>query len=251
MSESPETNQGQAEAASQLNHVSGGVNLEAQQVAIGGDVVGRDKITQNTWIRQFIMRPGAWIGGMVILVIGLTLVAGINNIGPLQALFPQPTPTAFAAATADQSLIIVADFEDRSGGKYQGIDPAQYVYEQSTAQAKQDNLEIRIERLRGTLDDATVRPTGETYSATLVLWGWYDALSITPRIERIKTRSDYQSTEEGKHLSLADPAKVEFSIVTDLPSQSTYLVLFVLGLDAYPDPAGNAAQAVQYFNGAH
>jgi tetratricopeptide (TPR) repeat protein len=250
MNESPETDEGQAEAASQINNVSGGVNLEAQQVTIGGDVVGRDKVTQNTWIRQFIMSPWAWIGGMVILVIGLTLVAGINNIGPLQTLFPQPTRTAFAAAAAGQSLIIVADFEDRSGGKYQGIDPAQYIYEQLTAQAKKDNLNIRIERLRTTVDDTTVRPTGETYSATLVLWGWYDALSITPRAERIQTRSDYRSTEEGKHLSLVDPAKVEFNIATDLPSQSTYLVLFVLGLDAYADPARNDVKAMQYFSGA-
>ena len=130
-----------------------------------------------------------WIGvGLALLAVALIVVAGINNIGPLQTLFPQPTPTAFAPATEGQSLIIVADFEDRSGGKYQGIDPAQYIYEQLTAQAKKDNLDVRIERLRHTVDDNTVRPTGETYSATLVLWGWYDALTITPRLERIKTR---------------------------------------------------------------
>ena len=198
------------------------MNVDANEVTIGGDVVGRDKITQNTWIRQFIMSPWAWIGGAVIVVIGLIIIAGIINIGPLKTLFPHADATAFAPATEGQSLIIVADFEDRSGGKYQGIDPAQYIYEQLTAQAKKDNLDVRIERLRHTVDDNTVRPTGETYSATLVLWGWYDALTITPRLERIKIRSDYQSTEEGKHLSLADPTKVEFSIVTDLPSQSAY-----------------------------
>ena len=144
MSESPGTDEGQAEGAPQISNVSGGVNLEAQEVTIGGDVVGRDKITQNTWIRQFIMSPWAWMGGMVFLVIGLTLIAGINNIGPLQTLVPQPTSTAFAAATAGQSLIIVADFEDRSGSKYQGIDPAQYIYEQLTAQVKKDNLNITM-----------------------------------------------------------------------------------------------------------
>jgi hypothetical protein len=220
MTASPQPDNSNQDHATAATGVSGGVNVDAEQANIGGDLVGHDKITQNTWIRQLILKPWAWIGGIAILAIGLIFVAGIFNIGPLQTLFPQPTPTAFAPATEGQSLIIVADFEDRSGGKYQGLDPAQYIYEQLIAQAKKDNLDVRIERLRQTVDDNTVRPTGETYSATLVLWGWYDALAITPRVERIKTRSDYQSTEEGKHLSLADPTKVEFSIVTDLPSQS-------------------------------
>ena len=184
------------EQSTSITNVSGGVNVDAQRdVTIGGDVVGRDKITQNTWIRQFMMSPWAWIGGAVIVVIGLIIAVGINNIGPLKTLFPQPTPTAFAPATEGQSLIIVADFEDRSGGKYQGIDPAQYIYEQLTAQVNKDNLDVRIERLRHTVDDNTVRPTGEIYSATLVLWGWYDALTITPRIERTKIQSDYRLTD--------------------------------------------------------
>jgi tetratricopeptide (TPR) repeat protein len=192
-----------------------------------------------------------WIGvGLSVMAAALVIAASISNIGPLQTLFPKPTPLAFPPASAGQSLIIVADFEDRSGGKYQGIDPAQYIYEQLTAQAKKDNLDIRFERLRHTVDDNTVRPTGETYSATLVLWGWYDAITITPRLERIKIRSDYQSTEERVHFSLADPTKVEFSIVTDLPSQSTYLVLFVLGLDAYSDPDRGVDEALPYFDSA-
>jgi tetratricopeptide (TPR) repeat protein len=203
---------------------AGGVN-------IGGDVVGRDKTVTD--IRQLILSPWAWIGGIIILIIGLILVAGIFNIGRLKTLFPQPTPTAFAPATEGQSLIIVADFDDRSGGKYQGIDPAQYIYEQLTAQAKKDNLDVRIERLRHTVDDNTVRPTGETYSATLVLWGWYDALTITPRIERLRARSEYRSTEEEQHVSLTDQTQFEFKITESVPAYTSYVVLFALGMDKY------------------
>jgi tetratricopeptide (TPR) repeat protein len=242
---------GEQQPAQTVN-VSGGVNMNADQVNIDGDVIGRDKITQN--IRQLVMKPWIWLAGFVILAVALVLFAGIFNIGPLRALLPTPTPSptplAFALATEGQSLIIVADFDDRSAGKYQGIDPAQYIYEQLVAQAKKDKLNVRIERLHQIVEDSTVRPTGEVYSATLVVWGWYDALTITPRLERIKTLSAYRSLEEGKHLSLSDPTKVEFSVVTDLPSQSTYLVLFALGLDAYSDPARGSDEALPYFNSA-
>jgi|GEM_PF-1588282 len=232
-----------------VSNRNGGANLNAEgDVNIEGDVIGRDKIVN-------IKTRMVWIGvGLIAIAIAFVVGSVIFNVGPLVALLPTPTPSptplAFGPATEGQSLIIVADFEDRSGGKYQGIDPAQYIYEQLTAQAKKDNLGVRIERLRHTVDDNTVRPTGETYSATLVLWGWYDAFTITPRVERIRIRSDYQSTEEGVHLSLADPTKVEFSIVTDLPSQSTYLVLFVLGLDAYFAPRRSVDEALPYFSGA-
>jgi tetratricopeptide (TPR) repeat protein len=247
MTDVPQSDNLNSAQPTSVTSVSGGVNVDAS--TIGGDVVGRDKITQNTRIRQFII-TGVGIG-LVAIAVALVIASVVFNAGPLAALLPtpgpSPTPLAFPPASAGPSLIIVADFEDRSGGKYQGIDPAQYIYEQLTAQAKKDNLDVRLERLRRTVDDNTVRPTGETYSATLVLWGWYDALTITPRVERIKVRSDYQSAEEGKHLSLADPTKVEFSIVTDLPSQSTYLVFLVLGLDAYSDPVRSYDEVLPYF----
>ncbi len=42
-----------------------------------------------------------------------------------------------------QTLIIVADFDDRSEGKHQGIDPAQYIYEK---------LDERVETARTSLN---------------------------------------------------------------------------------------------------
>jgi tetratricopeptide (TPR) repeat protein len=190
----------------------------------------------------------AWVAGILILAVAMVLAAGIFNIGPLHALLPPtPTPMAFRPSNGE-SLIIVADFDDRSGGKYQGIDPAQYIYEQLKAQANQDQLDVRIERLCHIVNDNTVRKSGEVYRATLVLWGWYDALTVTPRMERIKTGAGYRSTEEGQHLSLADPAKVDFTIITDLPSQATYLTLFTLGMEKYA--SGDADQATAYLDSA-
>jgi tetratricopeptide (TPR) repeat protein len=153
------------------------------------------------------------------LVVGLGVAAGLINIEALTALLP--TPMAFEPASENQSLIIVADFEDRSGGRYQGVDPAQYIYERLVEQARADGLDVRIERLREVVDDNTVRATGEVYSATLVLWGWYDA-TITPRMERIKTRSEYHFTEEGMHFSLADPQKALVNYERALELNSNY-----------------------------
>ncbi len=215
-------------------------------VAIGGSVSDSIIHTVVQKIVHLAVSPWGLVAAAVVLAVGLILAAGISNIPVLRDLLP--TPTAFAPASAGQSLIIVADFDDRSGGKHQGVDPAQYIYEKLVAQAQADKLGVRIERLRQVVDDSTARPTGQVYSATLVLWGWYDALTITPRMERIKTVSTYHSTEEGQHLSLADPEKVEFSIVTDLPSQATYLMLFTLGVDEHT--TGDNDQALTYLNSA-
>ncbi len=261
----------------QATHISGGVNVSADQASIEGDAVGRDKIssvqhtdtggganvggdvtvgdggefvgrdkTTNNF-RQIVMKPWAWLVSIVILAIALVLFAGIFNIDPLRGLLPTPMP--FPPAAENQSLIIVADFEDRGAGRYRGIDPAQYIYEELVDQARKDGLtDVRIERLREIVDDNSARPVGQVYSATLVVWGWYDALTITPRIERLKPLSDYRSTEEGQHLSLVDPEKVEFSVFTDLPGQSTYLALFTLGLDRLKSQ--DQTDAIAYFNSA-
>ena len=69
-----------------------------------------------------------WIGvGLALLAVALIVASLVFNIGPLKSLVPDSQHLHLlwhSPATEGQSLIIVADFEDRSGGKYQGIDPA-------------------------------------------------------------------------------------------------------------------------------
>jgi hypothetical protein len=85
-----------------------------------------------------------WIGvGLMVVAMALIISSGIFNLEGVTKLFPTPTPTAFAPATEGRSLIIVANFEDRSGGKYQGIDPAQYIYEQLAAQVEKEGNMMR------------------------------------------------------------------------------------------------------------
>jgi tetratricopeptide (TPR) repeat protein len=173
------------------------------------------------------------IRAVLILAVTILLVAVIFNIGTLspiahtlwQQIFPPLSP-----ARDDESLIIVADFADKSAGEYDGADPAQYIYRTLTNRVENDELNIRIERLYETLNSNNVRQTGESYNATLVVWGQYDAFGITPYVERIRALQGGRTDEEGQNL-LVNQERMQFNVVTDLPAMSSYLVLFILGSD--------------------
>jgi tetratricopeptide (TPR) repeat protein len=170
--------------------------------------------------------------------------------GPTSTLALTPTPTstpmAFPTAIEGHPIVIVADFDDRSEGKHKGKDPAQYVYEE--LQKLANKLEIDVKRLYEPVDDNSADTVCTAYNATLVLWGWYDELSITTRIERNKSLSKRVSTEERRHLSMSDREEIEFRILFDVPSHATYLALFTFGITEYElaryDPA------LEYFGSA-
>lgn len=214
-----------------------------------GNVVGDNNIVRI--IKAAIHMPvWAWVSSVAILAVAVILVGSMFNIDPLRDLLPTPMP--FEPAQEGESLIIVADFEDRSDGKYQGMDPAQYIYERLVEQAQADGLDVRIERLREVVDDNTVRATGELYSATLVLWGWYDIVGITPRLGRIGVAGaslgcpDCQESVQ----RLDEPGTVDFDqiILESLPERTGYLVSFTMGLDAYNH--NDLERALTYLNSA-
>lgn len=108
-------------------------------------------------------------------------------------------------------------------------------------------MNIRVERLDETLDATNVRQAGTIYSATLVLWGQYDAVGITPYVERIRALHGGRTDEEGQNL-LVDQERMQFSIVTDLPAMSSYLVFFTLGSDANTNQQWD--EAINYLTSA-
>ncbi len=205
---------------------------------------------QNVIQAVIHMPAWAWISGIFVCSIcGCLAVLSAAAIANSRSLVEfLPTSPAFIPETGGRSLIIVADFDNRSEGKYTGIDPAQYIFEQLQSQSMQDQLNLRVERLGQLVDDNTAASVGETYNATMIVWGWYDALTITPRITRIKQLKGIVSDQEGLRLSLADPSRVEFSVITDLPSQTNYLVLFSLGIDKFSN--NQLDDALLYFNNA-
>jgi tetratricopeptide (TPR) repeat protein len=166
-----------------------------------------------------------------VLILAGLLAASLFAVAPAAGV--QAGQAVMVPLHQGPALIVVADFDDRSGGGYHGADPAQYIYEKLVEQARADGLPVRVERLHQVVNDASARSAGQTANATLVLWGWYDALAITPRLERTETLAASRSLEVGQHLSIVDPGRVELGAVTDLPGQAARVALFTLGLEQY------------------
>ena len=174
--------------------------------------------------------------GMIPVPAVALILAGLLAV----ALFAMAAPSRAQAGQAvavplhqGPALIVIADFDDRSGGNYHGVDPAQAIYDKLAEQVRVDGLPVRVERLHQVVNEASARSAGQVANATLVLWGWYDARAIVPRLERTATLAASRSMEVGKHLSLVDPGQVELGAVTDLPGQAIYVALFALGLEQY------------------
>ena len=196
--------------------------LRGDRFDLSGDFRGATVNIKPITQRIMEIKPWAWLVGIALLALALLLFAGIFNIGPIRSLLP--TPTAFAPAQDDESLIIVADFEDRSKGTRTGFDPAQRIFDQLRAQADKKGLPVRIERLYEPVTQNTARAAAEKYSAALILWGWYDVEGIQPTLERLRLRAE-RSAEESpdRQLTLAEPQTIEFKKIlnTDLPARAS------------------------------
>ena len=144
---------------------------------------------------------------------------------------PQPTatPLAFPPAVDDEVLIVVAQLDDRSEGKYSGIDPAQRINNTIVDKAKDQPQPIQVEILRDpVVDQHQARTILEMYRATLLVWGWYDAIGTQPIVEINKERLGL--SRKGEEINLATPEAVVFAFREDLPGQASYLTFFSLGL---------------------
>lgn len=223
-----------------IGDVAGG---NITKLSLRGDIVMGNKV----------LTFGLGIGAALVLAIGLIVAfggPGFAQIGVnmLPTATPAPTPTAFAAANGDESLIIVADFEDRSAGEHTGIDPDQYIYEELRGLVAHDDLPIRVERLYETLNDRTASRTGEVYDATLVIWGWYDRLTISPRFERSARLESTHQIEAGQRINFSGPEQIEMGVTRDLPAMTNYLAFYIIGNDRLA--RGELDDAREYFASA-
>lgn len=213
-------------------------------VAKGGSVTGI-KIVDSI-IRAAVHVPGwAWVAGVFLISIAVIIFAALSNLEPIgrtiQAL--KPTPTAFAPAKPGETLIIVADFEDRSEGSLPTMDPAQDIFDRLDEQIRVGQFDIRVERLSQLVNDSTAQSVLETNGAFLLVWGWYDSLSIKPRLERSATIQDIDIDQEGNVLSLIDSERTILDVKTaDLPNLTQYLVMLILGMDRYQNSELQEAQ---------
>lgn len=216
-----------------------GVNSDAAGISINGDVVGRDKITQNTWIRQFVLTPWVWLVSAVVIAIGLIAISIIFNITTLRALMPTPTPLptplAFPAASNNETLIIIADFYDRGTDLFADVNLAQRI-EDSIKEKLPKSVKPRVEPLHQSVKDSTeARLILTSYGATLLIWGWYDRFGATPKIETNAKRGGLPNPEQpGMPLSASKDMETFFT--RDIPAQSAYLAFVSLGqMQSYTD----------------
>jgi|WetSurMetagenome_2_1015567.scaffolds.fasta_scaffold42929_3 hypothetical protein len=104
------------------NQRSGGVNAEAGEVKVGGDVVGRDKASNITTIDASskestgmnVMGVIVVVGLILIVILALALVFGLRAQDSRQALNPQLAETASAALVVSTPPLTVTPTIERN-----------------------------------------------------------------------------------------------------------------------------------------
>ena len=197
----------------------------------------------------------AWsvVTGALILTLGLVVVAAVlaqpDLLPRAPTPMPSPTPLAFTPAQPDQTLIIVTKFKDSSAGQKAGIDPAQRIVQVLLQDLHDQPHHIRIEPYPEAVSDSkAAKQLGSAYSATLVLWGWYDRTSITPIAEVIQAGDTPSFYGPELDISVDD----RFGLcVRQVSLHSSFLSLFTLGQAYYLTPGGRSSdEALRFFNEA-
>jgi tetratricopeptide (TPR) repeat protein len=195
----------------------GGVNSGRDSYS-GRDTIGGNKIS--------ITLIGT--GAVVLIILYLLLAPRINP--PSEPPLPTPTPLSFALAAEDETLLIVADYDDRSAGQFSGIDSAQRAYDLITKNLPSSNKRLRVEQYHHPIKDAPdAQRVLKAYDATVLIWGWYDKLGGYTQVAHDQDK-----------IALQDPTMPEFNLTTpdsvpsrfgqDAPAQATYVAYLSLGM---------------------
>jgi tetratricopeptide (TPR) repeat protein len=177
----------------------------------------------------------ALLGIVVIPAIAVALVAfepsrsfmatGITGL-------PTPTPLALSAAQPGETLLIITDFDNRSGGKI-GVDPAQRIYNLISEKLPGSNLKLRVEQYHQPMkDSAEARRVLKDYGATILIWGWYDQIGAEPTIELDKN-SIKLNNPDLPEFNLATPESFVIRFTEEIPAQAGYTAFFTLGMMQY------------------
>lgn len=140
------------------------------------------------------------------------------------------TPFIISDPDPKKSRIAIADFEDRSDGNQKNIDPAGYIFSNLDTRIKRERLPIELIRLGYAVNENSALSVGKELGCAVLIWGWYDDLMITPRIERIRVVS-CKPTDDPKSLSIVNDVELKINVTRNLPEQVSHLVLVVLAAD--------------------
>lgn len=235
---------------------------------VKGDVVTGDKVTvgdvtasrgvaigryARAMVNNISVALGipAWTVVAAALILAFGLMAGAAVLARPELLPRAPTPMAFAEAqSSDERLVIVTKFEDRSEGQKAGIDPAQRIYQALLHDLAGRSSNIRIELYPESVSKSEeARELGSVYNATLILWGWYDRLGITPVAEVIKVKD--AKSFFGPEVDISVDERFAFCVRRELPTHSSFLSLFTLGQAYFLTPEGKSSdEALDLFTAA-
>ncbi len=217
--------------------LSNEIEDEEKAIAELKELLESDKLPDSLPI-PFVDRIPIWIWGIfALMLVGL-------GVGVWFYFFRPPFPPA----AKDETLIIVTTFDDRSGEQHPGEDPAQYIYDKLRDEIQDKKLDIRLEHFGEAVGEARrAREIGESYGATLVVWGYYTASSVQPTVEIIE-KWERESLSPELPLDISQPDDVRFCLIVDLPAHANYLTLFTVGLAHYR--AGEMEKALKCFTAA-
>jgi|GEM_PF-3382777 len=140
-----------------------------------------------------------------------------------------PTPLALLPAQPDETLLIITDFDNRSGGKI-GVDPAQRIYNLINEKLPGSNLKLRVEQYHQPMKDSSeARRVLKAYGATILIWGWYDQVGAEPSVEVDKDRIKL-SNPNSPEFNLATPESFVIRFTEEIPAQAGYTSFFALGM---------------------
>ena len=213
------------------------IDQKAGDHAIQVGKVGRDLTIYNLKIRWL------WIVGGILLL-GLIYLA--------QLYLPDFYHWYRYRAADNELLILVADFEDNSTKDYDAADAIEESLRQAMAAYDIPNVKlVRLDRTFKRAEFEAVKSLGESYKATLFIWGHYDDAGMYPRFTVLKKEkleiSPEQPTERWDNLA-APPANFSQYVNHDLPVQMTYLTQFTLGQIFHLNK--DYPQALSLFEGA-
>src|SRR3990172_7381306 len=184
---------------------------------------------------HFVLSP--W--GAAVLALGLVLAATIPNLPSLLSLLP--TPPAFEPAREDETLIVVAAFAGRLSDLE--VYPERYIRDALRERVERLNLTGQTARLEmWTTPVATqheARALGESYRATLVVWGEFDDVGgVRTFVEIMRDVPQPDVQQSGDRLPLATLPSEQSRVgdvsreclLDGLPRQADYLATLSLGL---------------------
>ncbi|MBN1221467.1 MAG: tetratricopeptide repeat protein [Anaerolineae bacterium] len=158
-----------------------------------------------------------------------------------------PTPLAFAPATINETLIVIATFHETGATKTEPHVKIRRAIKDAAAELGLDTLRVEIEPTELAADQREEAETlGNRYKASMVIWGEDSGVEIFVNFLDL-TQPDLEDFEieirESQRTQIINPSSYTEFILTDLPGQITFLALSSVGKSFYLD--GQYEKAVE------